>query len=141
MVFKLLKKFNESIVQDFIYDLNQDKIFVEWGKNKEYIRAFEFRDNSFTILNQTRFKLYTTKDKNSFEIKYIIKFDLFKHRHLDNVAELYAIAQEKLKDPNYKDKIDKDRQDKIDRLNRAHSDIDDIDVGIRNAWNMPNLGR
>lgn len=130
----MFKKLNESIVQNFIQELQQDKIFVESAKNKKYtIRGFKFRDNGLTVLNQTEFKLYITSSNNSLVETYAIRFDLFKHRNIASVAELYKLAKEKLNEPNYKDKIIKAKEDIIRKRN---SSLPDIDVATIAAASM-----
>ena len=130
----MFKKLNESIVQNFIQELQQDKIFVESAKNKKYtIRGFKFNDNGLTVLNQTEFKLYITSSNNSLVETYAIRFDLFKHRNIASVAELYKLAKEKLNEPNYKDKIIKAKEDIIRKRN---SSLPDIDVATIAAASM-----
>ena len=114
----MFKKLNESIVQKFIQDLKQDKIFVELAQGKKYtIKGFKFHDNCLSILKQTAFKLYVNSDKNNFSETYAIKFDGIKHKKIASVTELYRIAKEKLDEPNYKDKIKKTKEQMVKELN------------------------
>jgi len=121
----MFKELNESIVQDFIQELQQDKIFVEQTTNKKYtIRGFKFHDNGISVLKQTQFKLYITSNNNSLVENYAIKFDLFKHKKLTSVAELYKLAKEKLNEPNYKDKIIKAKEQMTKKVNSCQVDLD-----------------
>ena len=114
----MLKKLTESIVQTFIQELQQDKIFVESVTNKKYtIKGFKFNDNDLSVLKQTEFKLYITSNNDSLVETYAIRFDLFKHKNIASVAELYKLAKEKLNEPNYKDKIIKAREQMIKKVN------------------------
>lgn len=102
----LFKTVHESIVQDFIKDLKEDNIFVELAKNNKDVKGFKWNDNGLCVLKQKQFTLYVIYDTKINKQVYSIRYDLFKHKNLESLPELYLIAQEKLKTPDYKDKID-----------------------------------
>jgi len=125
-----LKKINESIVQDIICELKQDKVFVEWAKNNKDIKGFKFNDVDFAILKQTHFTVYPDN--------YTIKFDWFKHRNLAGVKELYEIAKAKLDEPDYNDKMNKYKEELKKVLDRRWNKDEDAPMP---AWGVPSLGR
>ena len=107
----LLKKSKESLIQNFIYDLKQDKVFVEWAKYSNAIKGFKFNDIDIAVVKETQFVVYPEIDK------YAIKFGLFKHKNVAGAAELYEIARAKLYDHDYQDKMKK-REEEISRVLR-----------------------
>ena len=126
----MFKKLNESIVQNFIQDLNKDKIFVELAGNQKDIKGFKWHSNNLTVLKQTQFTLYTTYDTKTNKPAYSIKYDLFKHKNIESLPELYRIAQEKMKSQGYKDKIEQYKTEIIKEIskaiNKATQDITEV---------------
>ncbi len=111
MLLEKLKKLKESKVKNFIYELKQDKVFVEWAKNSNAIKGFKFNDIDIAVVKETQFVVYPGVDKCA------IKFELFKHKNVAGAAELYEIARAKLYDHDYQDKMKK-REEEISKVLR-----------------------